>query len=81
MGFNAKDLREAGFGVSGNRNTPSVATTNKLVDMMSRAKIGTGQLVISPTGTVFDAQSPEVREAPPEVRDNLNNTSNLNQTF
>lgn len=81
MSYDENALKDAGLGVSGRRNPVDKTKTNELVQMMERAKNGMGQLVIAPTGSIYDANSEMVRTAPKEVQDSLNHTSTLEQSF
>ncbi|NCP76614.1 hypothetical protein GW819_00825 [Candidatus Gracilibacteria bacterium] len=81
MSYDEKALKDAGLGVSGARKTMTKAKENELVQMLERAKNGMGQLMIAPTGTIYDADSEAVRTAPKEVQDSLNHTSTLEQSF
>lgn len=81
MSYDEKGLRANGFGTSGNRHTPTGTQTNKLLDIMNRAKLSDGKLAITPTGTLFDADGKEIREAPQEVRDNVSHVNTLQRSF
>lgn len=81
MGYDAKALQAKGFGISGARKSLTSSKTNEIADMLTQFKNGTGQIVMTPNGTIYDANSKLVKTAPPEIQNDYTELSSLEQSY